>query len=91
MANLTIGIADLKVIPQNSSLVIHCGKRILNLSVKEINERISSRSRAGDLLPKGFQKVDFVEVVRPVATDNTEQETTDTQVPDVSLDDFVLE
>ena len=85
------GIADLKVIPQNSSLVIHCGKRILNLSVKEINERISSRSRAGDLLPKGFQKVDFVEVVRPVATDNTEQETTDTQVPDVSLDDFVLE
>ena len=37
----------------------------MNLSSNEIAERISSRSKSGDLLPRGFQKIDSLEVVLP--------------------------
>ncbi|NLK84938.1 MAG: DNA topoisomerase IV subunit A [Aeromonadales bacterium] len=68
------GIAAMAVIPENCSMVIHCGKRVINLSAKEIAERLSSRSKAGDALPRGFQKVDYLEVIHPEVEDGGVQE-----------------
>ncbi|MBO8414855.1 MAG: DNA topoisomerase IV subunit A [Proteobacteria bacterium] len=59
----TDGIAAVAVAPQEASLIIHCGKRILNISAKELKEKISMRSKSGTALPRGFQKVDSIEVV----------------------------
>lgn len=59
------GIASIAILKQDAALIIHCGKRFLNLSSSEIAERISSRSKSGDLLPRGFQKIDSLEVVLP--------------------------
>ena len=44
-------------------MIIHCGKRVINLSAQEIEQRISERTKAGDLLPRGFQKIDSLEVI----------------------------
>ena len=60
------GIAALALVASGSSLIIHCGKRVLNLSASELADRVSSRSRSGDLLPRGFQKVDSLETVTKV-------------------------
>lgn len=60
------GIAALTLVASGSSLIIHCGKRVLNLSASELADRVSSRSRSGDLLPRGFQKVDSLETVTKV-------------------------
>ena len=59
------GIASVAILKQDAALIIHCGKRFLNLSATEIADRISSRSKSGDLLPRGFQKIDSLEVVLP--------------------------
>ncbi len=61
------GIAALAIISKGDALVIHCGKRFLNLSAKEIEERVSVRTKSGDLLPRGFQKVDSLETVQKAA------------------------
>lgn len=57
------GIAAIAIIPENSCLIIHCGKRVLNLTATELADRVSSRNRSGDMLPRGFQKVDYLETV----------------------------
>ena len=59
------GIASIAILKPEAALIIHCGKRFLNLSATEIADRISSRSKSGDLLPRGFQKIDYLEVVLP--------------------------
>lgn len=58
----TDGIAAAAVAQQNDSLVVHCGKRKLNISNKEIKERLSQRAKSGSVLPRGFQKVDSLEI-----------------------------
>lgn len=55
------GIAAVAIVPENGFLIIHCGKRVLNLSATELADRVSSRTRSGDMLPRGFQKVDYLE------------------------------
>ena len=57
------GIAAMAILPSGSSMIIHCGKRVINLSAQEIEQRISERTKAGDLLPRGFQKIDSLEVI----------------------------
>ena len=59
------GIATVSIVPVNCSLVIHCGKRVINLSAQEVEQRCSVRTKAGDLLPRGFQKIDSIEVIKP--------------------------
>ena len=79
------GIATMEIIPEKASMIIHCGKRTINLSSKEIEERISSRSKAGDLLPRGFQKIDSLEIVVP----KSEEE--EVQTPPIEDTEFTLE
>ena len=61
------------IVPEGSSMVIHCGKRVINLSNAEILERIAQRAKRGDLLPRGFQKIDSLEVIIP-KTEESETE-----------------
>ena len=76
------GIAAVAVVGREDSIVIHCGKRVLNLNVSEIAERISTRTKRGDTLPRGFQKVDSIEVLSSKKSENNEED---------SLMNFVLE
>ena len=52
---------------------------------QEIEERISSRSKAGDLLPRGFQKIDFLEVIVPKSEED------EVQTPPIEETEFTLE
>jgi topoisomerase-4 subunit A len=51
-----------QVITASDSLVIHAGKRHLNLKFSELEHYRSERGRRGNKLPRGFQKVDRMEV-----------------------------
>ena len=57
----------------------------VGVSSKEIEERISSRSKAGDLLPRGFQKIDFLEVIVPKSEED------EVQTPPIEETEFTLE
>src|SRR5574344_111857 len=83
------GVIAMAILPEVSSLIVHAGKRIIKLSVKEIADRISSRSKAGDMLPKGYQKIDSLEVVLPVAKE-TEASSEETEESSDDLE-FTLE
>jgi topoisomerase-4 subunit A len=54
-----------EVVGEQDSLVIHAGKRHLTLKFSELEHYRGERGRRGNKLPRGFQKVDRVEVNRP--------------------------
>ena len=53
------------VLGAQDTLVIHAGKRHLNLKFSELEHYCGERGRRGNKLPRGFQKVDNMEVVQP--------------------------
>lgn len=55
-----IGIA---VVTAQQQLLVHSGKRYLNLKSSDLEHYQGERGRRGNKLPRGFQKVDRVEVV----------------------------
>lgn len=57
------GLAACAVIPEGASAVLHAGKRIMKLPISLLKEKLSSRGRAGEVLPRGYQKVDSIEVI----------------------------
>jgi topoisomerase-4 subunit A len=56
-------IAALAVLPPGAGLKLHCGKRHLNLAGADLAHYRSERARRGHPLPRGFQRVEKVEVV----------------------------
>lgn len=50
------------VIAAGQSLVLYSGKRHINLSMDDLEHYRGERGRRGNKLPRGFQKVDVVEV-----------------------------
>ncbi|MCX2979820.1 DNA topoisomerase IV subunit A [Halieaceae bacterium IMCC14734] len=61
-------LLSVQVMKDVDSLVIYAGKRHLNLKFSELEHYMGERGRRGNKLPRGFQKVDAVEVQRkPVA------------------------
>lgn len=54
-----VGIA---VLNENSALTLHSGKRHLTLKPKDLANFHGERARRGNLLPRGFRKVDSIEV-----------------------------
>ena len=50
------------VMSQSDQLLVRAGQRHLRLKVKDIEHYIGERARRGRMLPRGFQKVDGVEV-----------------------------
>lgn len=55
-------VAGYAVISQGQAVVIHSGKRHIKLSKDELEHYRGERGRRGNKLPRGFQKVDRVEI-----------------------------
>lgn len=58
------GLAAAAVVPPSCKVVLHCGRRILNITPKQLQERLSTRTKSGTTLPVGFQRVDGIEIVK---------------------------
>ena len=58
-------LAFMAVMSEVDSLKVLSGKRHLNLSMKDLAHFQGERARRGLKLPRGFQKVDHVELIRP--------------------------
>ena len=55
-------VVDYGVISDGDSLVVHLGKRFLTMKYKDLEHYRGERGRRGHKLPRGFQKVDRLEV-----------------------------
>ncbi|WP_043530156.1 DNA topoisomerase IV subunit A [Litchfieldella xinjiangensis] len=55
-------VRDLIIVPEGGALVIHAGKRKLTLKSGDLDYYRGERGRRGSKLPRGFQKVDRLEV-----------------------------
>jgi len=53
----------LKILPLNSNLVIYSGKHLLRLTPGNQQDYTSTRGRRGKLLPRGYRKVDDLEII----------------------------
>ena len=56
-------VIAVKVIAEDQVLKIYSGKRHLSLKFKDMEHYIGERGRRGNKLPRGFQKVDSVEIL----------------------------
>ena len=57
-------VVAVQVLGEADSLVIYAGKRHLNLKFSELEHYRGERGRRGNKLPRGFQKVDSMQVER---------------------------
>ena len=55
-------VIDYGVISEGDALVVHSGKRYLVMKAKDLEHYSGERGRRGHKLPRGFQKVDKLEV-----------------------------
>jgi topoisomerase-4 subunit A len=58
-------VLAVQVVGEQDSLVIYAGKRHLTLKFSELEHYRGERGRRGNKLPRGFQKVDRIEVEKP--------------------------
>lgn len=65
-------ITGLAILPADATAVLHCGARFLLLKQNEISLYEGERGRRGRLLPRGFQRVDRIEIVQK-KTDESEK------------------
>lgn len=68
------GLAHLLLLPPQSTLTIHVGKRKIKLRPEELQKVAGERGRRGTLM-RGLQKIDRIEVdspLRPAAGDSEE-------------------
>jgi topoisomerase-4 subunit A len=56
-------VTALAVVPEGNSLVIRAGKRHFTLKATDLDAFQGERGRRGKMLPRGFQRVESVEVV----------------------------
>ncbi len=50
------------VVEAKQSLLLNAGKRQMSLKFRQLNEYLSERGKRGQALPRGYQKVDAIEV-----------------------------
>ena len=55
-------VVDYGIIPSGGSLVVHSGKRYLVMKDKDLDHYRGERGRRGHKLPRGFQKVDRLDI-----------------------------
>jgi len=58
-------VTDLAVIPEGATLVLQAGKRTLSLKGDDLEHYKGERGRRGSKLPRGFQRVDGLQVEVP--------------------------
>lgn len=57
-------VVGVQVMAEKDVLVVHAGKRHINLKFSELEHYRGERGRRGNKLPRGFQKVDAMTVER---------------------------
>ncbi|MBF7997208.1 DNA topoisomerase IV subunit A [Rahnella laticis] len=67
-------LAWLLVLPPQTSITLHVGKRKLVIRPEELQKFRAERGRKGTLLPRGLQRVDRVEVDAPVRASGGDSE-----------------
>jgi topoisomerase-4 subunit A len=72
-------LTHLVVVPNDASVKVVAGKRIMTLSQNDLQHYQGERGRRGNKLPRGLQRVDEVEVLSKTVTDMATE--------DVSADD----
>ena len=55
-------VVAVAVVPPGSKLALKSGTRTMTLSFKELDGYVGSRGQRGGLLPRGWQKVDALQV-----------------------------
>jgi topoisomerase-4 subunit A len=55
-------MVSVAVISTGQQLLVHSGKRYLNLKLSDLEHYRGERGRRGNKLPRGFQKVDRIEI-----------------------------
>ncbi len=55
-------VVDVAVVSEKDELLVHSGKRHLRLKMRDLEHYRGERGRRGNKLPRGFQKVDLLEV-----------------------------
>lgn len=75
-------VNQIAVVPENSNVVLHAGKRKLTLTAKDIEHYRGERGRRGSKLPRGLQRVDNVEIEMKSAGDIDGVENLDNLVSD---------
>ena len=58
-------VTDLAVIPEGATLVLQAGKRTLSLKADDLEHYKGERGRRGSKLPRGFQRVEGLQVEGP--------------------------
>lgn len=62
VADRTEYVIDILAVPEGGKVRLNSGKRYLNLRAADLNAYEGERGRRGNKLPRGFQKVDGVEL-----------------------------
>jgi topoisomerase-4 subunit A len=57
-------VVSLAVLSEGDTLLVHAGQRFLKLKLAELDHYLGERGRRGNKLPRGFQRVERVEVQR---------------------------
>ena len=60
-------VVGMTLLSERDLLVVHAGKRYIKVKFSELEQYRGERGRRGNLLPRGFQKVDRVEVERKLS------------------------
>jgi len=60
-------VIGMTLLSERDLLVVHAGKRYIKVKFSELEQYRGERGRRGNLLPRGFQKVDRVEVERKLS------------------------
>ena len=55
-------VVDMEVVPPRASLTVHAGKRYLTLKPSDLVHYALGRGRKGPMLPRGFQRVERLEI-----------------------------
>jgi len=69
-------VVGMTLLSERDLLVVHAGKRYIKIKFTELEQYRGERGRRGNKLPRGFQKVDRVEVERKLSL-GLEQENSD--------------
>ncbi|MBN2705457.1 MAG: DNA topoisomerase IV subunit A [Deltaproteobacteria bacterium] len=71
-------LKSLQLLPPDANLRVHAGRRHLLLKKDSLERYRGSRGRRGQMLPRGLQKADFLEIVPLESQTETPEKTEDT-------------
>lgn len=80
------GIAAIAPVAQGWTAVLHAGKKIMRMPYNLLEDKVSSRTRTGEILPRGYQKVDSIEILSPQKDEKSESEPQTDDLMDFKLE-----